>query len=481
MAGAELEIPPDTVAEEEQEKVGEESTNKGEEERDKAADKQEENEEDEESTYEAEDNDDSDHTQVPEDDEHTEVADEVVIADTPAAGKEGQEEDKKGEDGQENVAGEEAANLEEETKAATVLQSNFRGHKERKRLQEEGKIPAKKQREKSPTSEEEVPPASSPTAEETSSEEKGKEENEESTETQEEAEASSSNVKTEDLDETKAAVVLQSNFRGHKERKRLEEEGKIPKKRKRGEGVTPEPPKEEEEGMPTEDSVPESQQDASAENLDGLDEEKAATVLQSNFRGHRDRKKLKAEREAQQKVKEEAANDAEEESKEKEKEEEVLDVTDVVIEHKEEADAEKERLEEEQAAVKIQSNFRGYKDRKNLKANKQTAKKEAEQLQTFSKQVIPSRHILLHPVTSPTCHFFLIHTLFLSNLFQQIAKTSQEFVALQQKLNEIIQAHQSNPESNGMLFVRGKAINGYAPKNHQSSKISEIGSVKNKF
>uniref|UniRef100_A0A4W6DVE4 non-specific serine/threonine protein kinase n=1 Tax=Lates calcarifer TaxID=8187 RepID=A0A4W6DVE4_LATCA len=163
MAGAELEIPPDTVAEEEQEKVGEESTNKGEEERDKAADKQEENEEDEESTYEAEDNDDSDHTQVPEDDEHTEVADEVVIADTPAAGKEGQEEDKKGEDGQENVAGEEAANLEEETKAATVLQSNFRGHKERKRLQEEGKIPAKKQREKSPTSEEEVPPASSPT------------------------------------------------------------------------------------------------------------------------------------------------------------------------------------------------------------------------------------------------------------------------------------------------------------------------------
>uniref|UniRef100_A0A4W6DVD6 non-specific serine/threonine protein kinase n=1 Tax=Lates calcarifer TaxID=8187 RepID=A0A4W6DVD6_LATCA len=330
-----------------------------------------------------------------------------------------EEQEKKGEDGQENVAGEEAANLEEETKAATVLQSNFRGHKERKRLQEEGKIPAKKQREKSPTSEEEVPPAK----------------NEESTETQEEAEASSSNVKTEDLDETKAAVVLQSNFRGHKERKRLEEEGKIPKKRKRGEGVTPEPPKEEEEGMPTEDSVPESQQDASAENLDGLDEEKAATVLQSNFRGHRDRKKLKAEREAQQKVKEEAANDAEEESKEKEKEEEVLDVTDVVIEHKEEADAEKERLEEEQAAVKIQSNFRGYKDRKNLKANKQTAEKEAEQLQTFSKQVIPSRHILLHP----------------------------------QKLNEIIQAHQSNPESNGMLFVRGKAINGYAPKNHQST------------
>lgn len=44
-------------------------------------------------------------------------------------------------------------------------------------------------------------------------------------------------------------------------------------------------------------------------------------------------------------------------------------------------------------------------------------------------------------------------------------------------MNEIIQAHQSDPESNGM-FVRGNAINGFAPKNHQSGKISEIDSVK---
>lgn len=57
----------------------------------------------------------------------------------------------------------------------------------------------------------------------------------------------------------------------------------------------------------------------------------------------------------------------------------------------------------------------------------------------------------------------------------QISKTSQEFVALQQKLNEIIQAHQSNPENNGM-FVRGKVANGYTPQNHKSSKIAAIGS-----
>ncbi|XP_040921899.1 myosin-IIIa [Toxotes jaculatrix] len=428
MAGAELELPPHTVMEEEQEKGGKEPTNK--EEAETTADKHEENDEDEESTYEAEENDDSDHTQVPEDDEHTEVADEAVIADA-------QEGDKKGENEQELAAVE-----EEETKAATVLQSNFRGHKERKRLQEEGKIPAKKQKEKSPTGEEAATTAISPAAEgevlevlppaeEICSEETEKEE---STEAQEEVDVSSSNVKSEEPDETKAAVVLQSNFRGHKERKRLEEEGKIPKKRKKEKEVAPEPPKEEEQrALHTEESMPESQQDESAENLDGLDEEKAATVLQSNFRGHRDRKKLKAEREAQRRAKEETANDADEESKEEE--EEGLDVTDVVIEHKEETDAEKERQEEEQAAVKIQSNFRGYKDRKNLKANKQTAQKEAEQLQSFSKQ---------------------------------ISKTSQDFVALQHKLNEIIQAHQSNPESNGM-FVRGKAINGFAPQNHQST------------
>uniref|UniRef100_A0A672FP73 non-specific serine/threonine protein kinase n=1 Tax=Salarias fasciatus TaxID=181472 RepID=A0A672FP73_SALFA len=373
MAGAELEIPNEAVEE------SQEAGGKGE------------NDEDE-STYEAEENDDSDHTQVPEDEEHTEVADEPVIGDADP----GNEEDKK-----------EEVNLEEETKAATVLQSNFRGHKERKRLQEEGKIPARKQEVKSSTSEDA--------------------EREESTAAQAEPEQ----AKSDDPDETKAAVVLQSNFRGHKERKRLEEEGKIPRKRKTEPDGPPQPPKEEQEA-----SAAESQQDGSAETSGGLEEEKAATVLQSNFRGHRDRKKLKAEREAQRRAEEssEVPLESEEKQGEAAEQEEALDVNDVLIERREETDEEKERQEEEQAAVKIQSNFRGYKDRKQLKANKQTAQHEARRVESFSKE---------------------------------IAKTSQEFLALQRKLNEIIQAHQSNPESNGM-FVRGKAINGYAPQRRQS-------------
>ncbi|XP_078794393.1 myosin-IIIa isoform X8 [Oryzias latipes] len=257
---------------------------------------------------------------------------------------------------------------EEETKAATVLQSNFRGHKERKRLQEEGKIPAKKQK----TTEEEE------------------------SRTQEE---------DPDQDEAKAAVVLQSNFRGHKERKRLQEEGRIPKKQKESSA-------EEKVELTGEENV---------ENPADPDEEKAATVLQSNFRGHRDRKRLKADKE--NKVKEDAAIPEEE-----------VDVSDVEIERRDEEELEKERQEEEQAAVKIQSNFRGYKDRKNLKANRQAAQSKTQEFEQFSKE---------------------------------IAKASQGFEALQHKLNEIIQAHQSDPESNGM-FVRGKAINGYAPHHHQS-------------
>lgn len=283
----------------------------------KTAERQAENEEEEDSTYKADEDDDSDHTQVPEEEESVGMAEE------------------EGEDG--------SVDMEEETKAATVLQSNFRGHKERKRLQEDGKIPARRAQH---------PPEVR--AEETCSKE-------------EEVDVTAVEITLEDQEEAKAAVVLQSNFRGHKERKRLEEEGKIPKKNNKQEN--------ESELPKLEDSQP------------GLDEEKAATVLQSNFRGHRDRKKLKEERETK-----ETATETEEEEEEKEEEEHTVDLVDVVIERRDDADAEKEKLEEEQAAVKIQSNFRGHKDRKNLKANKEAAQTQAEQLENFSKQVRPSCH-----------------------------------------------------------------------------------------
>lgn len=302
--------------------------------------------EDEESTYEAEeDGGDSDHTQVPEDDSYLEVVDDVELEDL--VGLPAKEEEKE----EEAVGG----NVAEETRAATVLQSNFRGHKERKRLQEEGKIPARKSR----AEEQEVQT------------ELARDDVDES------LDVSSIDVVLENQDESRAAVVLQSNFRGHKERKRLQEEGKIPARKGRAEERVV-PTVEEEETSPS----------TTAEE----EEERAATVLQSNFRGHQERKKLRAQREVRRRATEEAAVEpapVKEEEEEDNNIDDALDVNDIVIGRRDEAEAEKERQEEEHAAVKIQSNFRGYKERKNLRANQHAARTQAAQLESFSKEVRP--------------------------------------------------------------------------------------------
>ncbi|CAL9698193.1 unnamed protein product [Knipowitschia caucasica] len=354
MAGAELEIPSEAT-----ERGGS----------DEAAAVSEQDEEESPS-------DDSDHTL-------TEVEEDTVVEDVS------QEEEAK-QDG----------DLQDETKAATVIQSNFRGHKERKRLQEEGKIPAKKSK------------GSVAVAEEVTSEEQG---------------ATEANGETNDEDEAKAAVVLQSNFRGHKERKRLEEEGKIPKKKN----------KEAESARPEEESEDGPLDGEPAEDEEGPDEERAATVLQSNFRGHQERKKLRAEREEKEKEKAEEMEDEGE-----------VDVEDVTIERKdktEEEEEEEERREEEQAAVKIQSHFRGHKERKNLKANQQGAHNQAQQLEEFSKE---------------------------------ISQTSQGFATLQHKLNEMLQAHQSKPEKSGVFVKGNNTVNGHAPPNAQSAIQAPVSAEK---
>uniref|UniRef100_A0A4W5LD88 non-specific serine/threonine protein kinase n=1 Tax=Hucho hucho TaxID=62062 RepID=A0A4W5LD88_9TELE len=266
-------------------------------------------------------------TTIDDDDEHTEVGEELV-----------DEEDTEVDEQQNTDRAEgEEVNPEQEAKAATVLQSNFRGHKERKRLVEEGKIPARKQRVMSPTEDEtaKVEGMSKPEGRSKVPEIAGVEEKEE-------------------VDEAKAATVIQSNFRGHKERKRLQEEGKIPPKKMAKEAK--EQPKQE-LVQPQEPTL-EPQPEPSTANQSEPDEEKAATVLQSNFRGHRDRKKFKEERERVKRSKEEPMVEEQEEG---------LKV-------------------EDRAAVKIQSQFRGYKDRKNLKATKATAQRDTEELEVFSKE-----------------------------------------------------------------------------------------------
>ncbi|XP_041923787.1 myosin-IIIa isoform X1 [Alosa sapidissima] len=350
----------------------------------------------------------------------------------------------------ENECAEGEADMEQEAKAATVLQSNFRGHKERQRLEKEGKIP-KKGKGGSCIS---VPPCVDEEFDEPFPEPPPVDEDMEAVEVLEASEkvtTEQEDMKTQgdtaevqgeaagssgEGDEEKAAVVLQSNFRGHKERKKLQEEGKIPKRRE----AACEPPAEmpeseleielEAEGGPEPKQEPDGQQPCSSQP--DMEEEKAATVLQSNFRGHRERKKLKEKKTETQNEKG-CETDMVEEMRTTEVNEmveaEVLEVSDIHVEHSTHISQESELYEEEQAAVKIQSNFRGYKDRKNLKA---TGQREAEELENFSKQ---------------------------------ISQSSQECFTVQMKLNEIILAHQMDPSSNGM-FMKGKAVNGFA---HQHS------------
>ncbi|KAI4902352.1 hypothetical protein NFI96_020808, partial [Prochilodus magdalenae] len=293
--------------------------------------------------------------------------------------------------------GEEDVDGEQEAKAATVIQSNFRGHKERKRLQEEGKIPARGAKAKDTRAEVQESVTEPSVVEEPGPEETGDDK---------------TGATGGEEEEAKAAVVIQSNFRGHKERKRLQEEGKIPKKSKMvDETVEPTPVGQ---GAPAE-SLEETPEQAEH------DEERAATVLQSNYRGHRERKRLKEQREGAEGATEPPAEELQEE-----------EVPGGQQEQGKETGIEDGQYDEEQAAVKIQSNFRGYKDRKNLKA---TALREEEEVEMFSKQ---------------------------------ISSLSQDYLTLQEKLNDIILAHQINPVSNGM-FMKGQALNGHAETPPQQS------------
>lgn len=287
-------------------------------------------------------------------------------------------------EGQENIeeekeTDEEAADggdedTEQEAKAATVLQSNFRGHKERKKLQEEGKMPVRGKREtQSPLVEEELPIPDTPPPEELM----------EFTEEMEQEDETPAEPSGDD-EEAKAAVVLQSNFRGHKERKRLQDEGKIPRKKTKEDLANPEASEPDiliEEFPPPPVELDQDQDQDLDSSPSGADEEHAATVLQSNFRGHKERKRLRAERGGATGSEQEMSEEVEEQENE-----EGLDITDVQLEKKEEDTQDEEgQYDEQQAAIKIQSNFRGYKDRKNLKA---TSQKQDEEVETLFKEVL---------------------------------------------------------------------------------------------
>ncbi|XP_061661821.1 myosin-IIIa [Syngnathoides biaculeatus] len=322
---------------------------------------------------------------------------------------------------------------EEETEAAIILQSNFRGYRERKKFQARRKTVAAvelqppssrlsdAQRERDegdgwPTSPDDEEEDTYEAEENEDSDHTQVPEDEENNEGVDEPAVGSGeevppeqNVDFSDLQpETEAAVVLRRNFRDQNEERRLQED---------------DPNRQE--------TTDEDQMEQDSDDPEEIEE---VVLLQSELRSH---KECKEEEEIHGKTTPELREEPEscQDPDEVEAKEERLSPNDVELDLPEAAaEGRDDKREQEEAALKIQSNFRGYKQRKKMKASKQAAQEEARQLEIFS---------------------------------IQIAETSHNFVALQQKLTEIIRAHQSNPERNG-TFVEGKAVNGFAPHMQKS-------------
>ncbi|KAF4087766.1 hypothetical protein AMELA_G00074380 [Ameiurus melas] len=171
-----------------------------------------------------------------------------------------------------------------------------------------------------------------------------------------------------------------------------------------------EPENSEENTTPSEDE-PEAASPGSGEEQ----ETKAATVIQSNFRGYKERKKLQEDGKLPTKGKKDTDSptqendslpDPSEEEKPAEAGQEPTEATPDV------QDGGEERMEEVQDAESKQDD-------------------EAQAQADMSN---------------------------LESLTKHISNVSQDFLVLQQKLNQIIMAHQINPTSNGM-FTRGQVMN----------------------
>ncbi|XP_043920489.1 myosin-IIIa [Protopterus annectens] len=271
--------------------------------------------------------------------------------------------------GNESTSGESTPNADQD-RAATVIQSNYRGHLERKRLHEEGKLPAKRKNS--------VP-------QEKSQDDMGNSGSTEQQEPVESTETASGNSAeqptTNDDEQNRAATVIQSNYRGYRERHKLQEQGKMPGNKMHETSAEA----SEESLQPTESTNPDSD-----------NQDKAAVVIQSHYRGYREREQLKKD------------------GKLAGKKQVQIQLEPIIIEDRENPSEESlpdfsEEDDREKAAVTIQSNYRGYRDRKKIQ---ESIDKEVQDLMEFS---------------------------------NQITKFSEEYVALQQKLNEMILTHRLKP------------------------------------
>ncbi|XP_072911410.1 myosin-IIIa [Hemitrygon akajei] len=241
-------------------------------------------------------------------------------------------------------------------------------------------------------------------------------------------------------EQNKAAVKIQAHYRGHMDRKALKEpiihdaknlhekqysRSDVNGKEMHGDSAKRSPQNDGSQksagSQKRELKVP-SGQATSATNAEG-DEDNAAKVIQSNFRGHQERKHLENEGKLPEQRKNIGKSPQEYHEKVHPKNRARNEMPGKTVERgktiNESLQPRKETLsdkgsgiqpgtakgDEDQAAVKIQSNYRGFKERKQIQ---ECTIKEGEMVANFSKQ---------------------------------IAKRSSEFLIAQKKLNDVIASH----------------------------------------
>ncbi|KAK3572260.1 hypothetical protein QTP86_029526 [Hemibagrus guttatus] len=231
--------------------------------------------------------------------------------------------------------------------------------------------------------------------------------------------------------EAKAATVIQSNYRGYKERKRLQVEGQLPEKRKK-ETSTDSQSQES-------DSIPDPSEEEKPAEAGQVTEEEQNISQDQN-----DGSEKQEEPEAEEKTEEESSNTQEEPEKDEKKD------------------------EEEQNEEKSLDSFSKHHDAATTMLHCRDGIGQVMSGAWFP----PDMTLATQAKEFNLC--FIRPENFVSHGMRvlQISSVSQDFLMLQQKLNQIIMAHQINPTSNGM-FTRGQVVNGSHGNDQQPSAATQ--------
>ncbi|XP_066441018.1 myosin-IIIa [Eleutherodactylus coqui] len=233
----------------------------------------------------------------------------------------------------------------------------------------------------------------------------------------EETEANKTNG---EMSEEGAAVVLQSHFRGHQQRKQLKKEHQ----NTQNEDNANLSDNQKEDALEVEKGQSEI-------DKDDEEESKAAVLIQSNYRGHRDRKKLRGEREKDMKTESlpettQDTNHALDSEIQKDdhpaggggpSQTDMNSNVDSNGNRETHADD-----DEEKAAVLIQSNYRGLRERERLKKEGKFPKKD--------------NALELNGINNDTSEMKEIEDL--TFFMEQISRLSENYLILQQRLSDTI-------------------------------------------